>query len=360
MVATNQAQCKIDSVPPTDCAAKLGKFQTTAGDTPDAIGTTICTGGCEAFVNVSGIKRTDGKYASVAQHTGKVCTGSTNQTMGTETNSNEYCATTAAGRTFCVPHPKKNCGYYNNEYVCVGSIPPDNCIQTASGKRFCASTAPTPPTPDNGTPGVKATPADTITTVQSQAATPGSAPSTGQTITTNITNVYDSGQVAGSSRGGPSETGTVATPPGGGTVGGGKDDLTGSGDTPTDTPSEDDGSGVPCNGVNCEFAPAPLDYTFGTGEGASVPALNLGTGVDLAMARIQTAPLIAAIGDVGASWPNAGSCPNATMNLSEVGLGTHNLMGWGCDLWENNIADVLYVLMTALWAVMGLRVILEA
>lgn len=99
----------------------------------------------------------------------------------------ENCATSAAGVEYCYGPYGENCGYHNDKYTCLGQTESDECWVDADGSRYCGAAAPMPPVPDNGTPGVPATPTDTV-----QAAGGATA---GDTY-----NYYNSGTVAGSSR----------------------------------------------------------------------------------------------------------------------------------------------------------------
>ena len=75
----------------------------------------------------------------------------------------EVCSTTAAGNTVCVDKDYgENCGYINGQYTCLEKTDPDKCWVNDDGSRWCAEKAPTPPKPDNGTPGVKAPPEDKV------------------------------------------------------------------------------------------------------------------------------------------------------------------------------------------------------
>lgn len=108
----------------------------------------------------------------------------------------------------------RNCGYVNGEFSCLGSVETDGCDVFGDGSRVCGDAAPTPPVPDNGTPGVKALPDKAISVV-------------GPTSVATTINYYSGGTAAGSSR-----------------------DPGSSGDNPYD--GEDDGNGAGLGDGTCE------------------------------------------------------------------------------------------------------------
>jgi hypothetical protein len=81
----------------------------------------------------------------------------------------------------------ENCGMLNGDYICLESVPDGGCTFYGNGDMACASNATSPPAPDNGTPGVPATPDGTLSTSDG-------------TTTTNI-NTYNNTTVTGSSAG---------------------------------------------------------------------------------------------------------------------------------------------------------------
>lgn len=98
-----------------------------------------------------------------------------------------------------------NCGYVNNDYLCVRTLQPDKCYSMTDGGRLCASGAKTPPVPDSGTAGVKATPTETL----SETTTAGTTNNVQNTY-----NYYNAAAVAASERApgtgsGPGGTGTI-------------------------------------------------------------------------------------------------------------------------------------------------------
>jgi len=101
--------------------------------------------------------------------------------------SGEVCVTSAAGVEYCNGPYGENCGYVNGKYTCLGKTDSDECFVHTDGGRLCGESAPVPPVPDNGTPGVRATPTDTVS--QQSGATAGTT-----------YNYYNSTVVAGSAR----------------------------------------------------------------------------------------------------------------------------------------------------------------
>lgn len=153
-------------------------------------------------------------------HSSETCSSNATQTPnGTagekcvEGSQAEFCRAKAPG--------DKNCGYLNDQFVCIDAVDTDECAVFPDGGRICGASAPTPPVPDNGTAGTPATPTDTM-----QVTTPA-----GDTITYNY---FNGGTVAGSSR-----------------------DPGDSGDNPySDGDDEAEGEGSASGGEGCEAPPS--------------------------------------------------------------------------------------------------------
>lgn len=112
-------------------------------------------------------------WLTVYQFTGLNCDSEPEQD---ETPMEPECETDITGSVSCVEDKsekchtnngltwcegldnKKNCGFANDKYTCLDSLQPDKCMAMPDGSRLCVEGAPTPPVPDNGTKGVKATP----------------------------------------------------------------------------------------------------------------------------------------------------------------------------------------------------------
>lgn len=101
---------------------------------------------------------------------------------GNETQGQASACISAGGNTFCTePNlADQNCGYYNDDYLCLDAVPPGDCIFFGNGDMACSTSATSPPAPDDGvTPGTVATPDSTIN------------------LNGNTTNIYNSGTVQG-------------------------------------------------------------------------------------------------------------------------------------------------------------------
>lgn len=101
------------------------------------------------------------------RHTGDACQGGGGDTeppvTPDEKPEGENCVTSSAGVEYCNADAYgENCGYVNDNFVCLGKTDADECWVNEDGSRLCGESAPTPPVPDSGTAGVKATPDDTV------------------------------------------------------------------------------------------------------------------------------------------------------------------------------------------------------
>jgi len=246
--------------PDFDCST-LANVKTlgSANDQPDSFtpGDTICVkhgnvGGTNTPMNCAAFKSANQTFKRLGpsgardwlanyQFTGLACDAEPQQTATEPLDTDspaEKCKSGAGGLTWCEgPEKDADCGYFNDKYVCLKSLGTDKCITKADGSRLCASGAPTPPVPDNGTPGTKAAASDTM-----QTRDPVSN-------VTNNYNYYNTTVNSGSSRdtgSGPSADGSGTVGPGGEPTGSGTGE--GTGDDPT---ADDEASG----GATCEAAP---------------------------------------------------------------------------------------------------------
>jgi len=234
----------------------------------------------------------------------------------------ENCVTSDAGVEYCdADSYGENCGYVNDNYVCLGKTDPDECWVNADGSRLCGESAPSPPVPDNGTPGQKATPTDTVQ-------------STGPGGTSNTYNYYNSTVVAGSSR-----------------------------------PAGDSGANPNRpDSYNPSTEPTPTVGAGGEGEGAeqgeaydpTTPELaELDSFGDLTQAfwdGLQAAPIVAAWTGIGASVPTA-SCPSYSLTVFGQ---TYSFTEFMCELWDEQIAPVLSLVFLFVWPFIGLRIVMSA
>lgn len=234
--------------------------------------------------------------------------------------TSEKCHTNN-GLTWCEGiDNKKNCGFANDKYVCLDSLQPDKCFAMADGSRLCVEGAPTPPVPDNGTPGVKATPDGNMQTC------------TGAGSCTQH-NYYNSTTSTGSSR----DPGTGSNSDGSGTVGpGGVPGGTGAG-------TDEEGAGTASGGLTCDAEPtcsgdpiqcAQLQQQWRTRcpDGPTDAQLLEAIGATDAEKGVAAGPNdgsveVGAIGD-GSGFIVGGSCPTG---------GSFSVMGQTIsmeDLWE--------------------------
>lgn len=132
------------------------------------------------FTPVNTIDLGGGQVMVEYEGTASDCGGTDPQRSETQ-GEQPQCISTA-GNTFCTePNlADQNCGYLNDEYLCLESVPPGDCIFFGNGDMACSSGAGSPPAPDDGvTPGTPAPPNSTVNL-------------NGDTI-----NIYNSGTVAG-------------------------------------------------------------------------------------------------------------------------------------------------------------------
>jgi hypothetical protein len=221
--------------PEADCEPlmnqrQLGSYTGGAEYSPPA---DICVEGCAAFKRdvqtTSGPTRywrvkdspTQWTYLVSYQFTGLQCDQQPDVPSNQMTDTGEKCI-----GDFCRGvQTGENCGFLNDKWTCVSQVSPDRCFKNADGSMLCAEAAPTPPKPDNGTPGVPATPDATVEAC------------TGANSCQQI-NQYTSTTVSGSSRPVPDGGDTGGSGP----IGGG-DEGTGTGDG-----DGDDGFGDPFAG----------------------------------------------------------------------------------------------------------------
>jgi len=217
------------AVCPEECTAYPSGQQhlAVASDKPDSYvpPDSICADNCELIripnkyqrLGPSGSRELLVTYQSI----GSTCETPTGESVvpnNTEGCVGDWCRSVNAG---------ENCGFHNDQYVCLDSVQPDKCFRNADGSLLCAESAPMPPKPDSGTAGDPATPNDTI-----QACTGSNSCST--------VNYYNSTTVAGSSRAVPSGSG-----------------ASGSGPIGAEGPVEEgeESSGSVSGGTTCDAAP---------------------------------------------------------------------------------------------------------
>ncbi len=228
------------------------------------------------------------------------------------------CITGASGLQYCKNTAGSGqCGYVNDQFVCLASTPPNGCQALPDGSKVCGTNASTPPAPNNGTPGEKAAADETI----------NSQSGVGGTVT-NIYSYYGSATVAGSSGG----SSTPTREPG--------DGDTGSGD------GSQDGAGECADGA-CEGS---------LPNGGDLEELDsFGTMTQGFIDRIAAAPLVASVANLGSSLP-AGACPDWTLTMFDREISLSAPM---CTIW-GEIAGILSAVMLVAWGLLAARIVLSA
>jgi len=272
-------------------------------------------------------KNPDGTFAWLlwVKNTGATCGGTAATPAPPEPEpinptGQENCVTTAAGTESCAGPYGENCGYLNDKFVCLGKTDPDECWINDDGSRWCGDSAPTPPVPDNGTRGVKATPQDTVA-------------QEGPGGTTNTYNYYNSTTVTNSSS--QSDTGNNPN----------RSDSTDPATTPTPVVDQGgDGDGL---GGDTPYDPAvpELDEVAGFGD------ITQGF-----LDGVEGAPIVAAWTGIGSSIP-AGSCPTANITVFGAAYSFTDTM---CDIWDNTVSPLLSVVFLFVWPFLGLRIVMSA
>jgi len=207
-VYTTDNTCTIPEPPPACEAGNSYAVSAIAASEADAITafTGKCHNGCQ--VNASSINdhwlksgSSPGDYWGLLKltETGTACDGQglpipptetppPETPVAEETLDGENCITSSAGVEYCDSDAYgENCGYVNDNFVCLGKTDGGECWINPDGSRLCAEGAPMPPVPDSGVPGTPATPDDQVRHTNSNGVT-------------NNYNYYNTTTVAGSSR----------------------------------------------------------------------------------------------------------------------------------------------------------------
>lgn len=256
-------------------------------------------------------------------HTDQACaSGVTPPPDEDDLNDGETCATSSGGNEFCLSPNGENCGYLNDSFVCLGQVEDDGCDVFADGSRACGTDAPTPPVPDNGTPGQEAEPDEGIDVNEG-----------GTTIAVNYynqTTVNNSNRPPGTSGDNPYD---------------GEDDGSGTGGGTGDGDGEGDGEcpeGATCDGSLPDAGEFEEICTFGE------CAQEFFT-------RVQGAPIVAGVLSVGAGFPD-GACPNWTL---EAFSQDYILSAPMCSIWDD-VSPVLSAVFLVIWAWVATRIVLSA
>jgi len=329
-------------------------------DTYDGSGSTTCHNGCAyttpAAALVVKCSATSGACSSTSgvvesQSTGYGCGSTAAYGAGnppTFDSTNPTSTQCDASGTVCAENSGgQNCGSYNGDLVCVGTIAPGTCVSYASGGVACAAST-APPVPNNGTPGTPATPAVTVSANGETVNYYNSTQVTSSTTTTSTTNPVQSQPTgtqglggSGGSSGGSSST--VAVSSVAGTV-----SVAGSVSVVPNAANGDCGaSGVSCTG-------AGLTGTSWSGDCTDFTACLEGfyTG-------IQSAPIISGAVAIESSWP-AGACDLGSVTLASLGNATLNYSTVACQVWNNYMATPLSAIMLVVYAVAGVFLVLSA
>lgn len=115
--------------------------------------------GVKCAMNKSGGMQIGGSWQGLIKYTyaGSACAPTDETTEETP----DGCVNVSGILTCVDPNEDENdlCGSINGNPVCFGQdVPTEGCVTFGDGSMICAELAPTPPSPDNGTPGVEATP----------------------------------------------------------------------------------------------------------------------------------------------------------------------------------------------------------
>lgn len=155
---------------------------------------------------------------------------------GGEPGEQAKCVRVGATKV-CASETKKNCGSINGQYMCLGEAtapkPSNPCLTKEDGSSVCLKGTPTPPAPDNGTPGQKANPDAELTLT---------TPSGGTMTIVHFNQPTTSGSST-NGQGGSTGGGT------GGSAGGGQ---TGGGDTGGNGSGSGGGNGTGNGNGTCE------------------------------------------------------------------------------------------------------------
>jgi hypothetical protein len=261
----------------------------------------------------------DGATLYTVKHTNQSCVhGAQPPPPEGSLTEGESCAT-GSGAEFCLSNSGENCGYLNDSFVCLPQIEADGCDVFGDGSRVCGPSAPTPPVPDNGTPGQPAIP-DELVTVNNNSQT-------------TIYNYFNSTTVSNSNR-----------PPGN------------SGDNPYDGRDDGDGAGGVGEGEGDDSCPegATCDGTLPDG-GEFGEVCTFGECAQAFYERVLDAPIVAAVSGAAQAFPS-GSCPTWTLEMFGEEFSLSQPM---CQLWDQ-IAPLLSGLFLVIWAWVATRIVLSA
>lgn len=225
-------QSRMVECEPEDCdQAQAGTvFSSTGSGT--SVPAEVCDGPSKCKAVAVGVGAAmGGTWVGTYKLTTESCSGGTTLPKGNEqcvtVGAVEYCSTTAGDG---------QCGYINDQMICLKKTPDKGCLRMGDGSKVCRTDASTPPAPDTGVPGTKAAADETLSTREAAATGTGSV--------TNNYHYYSAATVAGSSRGDVGGGGDPEGPPGEGQT----DDEgnSASGGVTCDAPPTCDGNAIMC------------------------------------------------------------------------------------------------------------------
>lgn len=322
-VTTPVVNCPAD--PPPGCDPIEGQAGTkfTAGDWRDIASTPndFCHEATSCKIKMRQATQIGGASVWTMEYTAEDCTpGAEEGPEDIDHVDGESCTPVGDGEYCASPSGEGNCGYLNDKFVCLDSVPDKGCKYMSDGAGVCDAEAGTPPKPDSGTPGTPATADDEIETETRDSA--GNPPSGGGGCGAGC-DYYDPDTVAASERD-PTDTGGS---------GGGGDNVGGVGEP---DPDEEESE---------ELTPPELGQ----------PDCEIGECAGAFYNRVAAAPIVASISGVGASIPG-GTCPSYTLEMFGEEYSLSEPM---CEIWDT-LSAILSALFLAIYAWVATRIVLSA
>jgi len=289
------------------CSFQTGYSNPEIAQPGDHEGQTSCMQGCqvavEAGINiVGGDGGQSGTYNNwvvqgTAGQNGNACSTpvDTHQAASTDSHGNE-----CAGDT-CANLPANSVCDDAGNCIPVGNIPTSGCSTTPAGNMFCTSAAPTPPAPDDGTAGTKATP-------DGQINGSGTMCPAGQTTCT--INEFSSSTVSNSTT---TTGGSGSSSGGGGTSSGTSGGASGSSGSGGGGCSSSSSSGSSSGGCGSGTGSGSSGVGF---SGSGLPGVNsFGQSITNFQQTVAASPLATAVGQVSAAVPTGGTLPSSTFTI---------------------------------------------
>jgi len=236
---------------------------------------------------------------------------------GDATNPADAETCVGVGTEYCMSQSGSNCGYLNNQWVCLNRTKENACQVLGDGSRVCGPSATPPAVPDNGTRGQPAAPDATVTR----------QPAGGTSYTYNY---FSAATVAGSS-GAPTADGSNPGSSSGSTAGYGQPGE-----------GEEEGEGGPCTGSDC----------FSGGELEEQASFEDST--KSYYETLMAAPILAAVSGLSGSVPG-GSCPSWSFQV----FGQSMSISPGCEI-ANQVLGILQICFMAGWCLVGVKIVISA